>query len=68
MDQFKQNLDKQVELLRRDGYLDAAKLLEGLYQMCTATLRRVEIYKALAEHYRSQLPLDPEEYADEQDL
>lgn len=68
MDNFKQNLDNQVELLRRDGYLDAAKLLEGLYQMYTATLRRVEINKALAKHYKSQLPQKPEEHADEQDL
>lgn len=68
MDQFKQNLDEQVALLRRNGYLDAAKLLEDLYQMYTATLRRVAINKALAEHYKSQLPQNPEDHADEQKL
>lgn len=60
MDQLKENVNKQAALLRRDGYLDAAKLLEGLYLMYTSTLRRVNLSRALAEHYKSQLPQKPE--------
>lgn len=65
MDNFKQNVDKQVDLLRRDGYSDAAKLLEHLYLMYTATLHRVNINKALAEYYKAMIPPEPEVSADE---